>query len=82
MKRTLKITATLALFAVLVVAWLCLGIVKDPEFAEYAVCMKAHPTFKVYFYSPLGMSDKVLADLPPDLQAEERAYRWYVLGEM
>jgi hypothetical protein len=50
------------------------------EFAEYGLRVKRHPSFKVYFYTPLGMSDKTIDDLPTELQAEEHAYRRYILG--
>ncbi len=69
------------LVAGLLSLWLTLGIVKDPEFAEYSLRWKSKPTFKLYFYSPLGMSDKVIEDLSPELQAEEKDYLHYIMGE-
>jgi len=57
------------------------AIVEDPEFSEFSLRIKKHPTLKVHFYSPTGDSDTKLNELPPHLQAEERAYRKFILGK-
>lgn len=61
--------------------WFTVGIVKDPEFDEYHLRWKSRPTYKVYFYSPVGMSDKGIEDLSPELQAVEKDYLYYIMGE-
>ena len=61
--------------------WLWIGIVKDPEFSENGLFVKHAPTFKVIFYTPLGMSDKTIEDLPNEEKQEELDYQKYVLGK-
>jgi hypothetical protein len=80
MKRWILVILLVMLLGGILSTWLWVGIVKDPEFAEYGLRVKRHPSFKVYFYTPLGMSDKTIDDLPTELQAEEHAYRRYILG--
>ena len=53
---------------------LFVGVKEHPELDEYFVFLKYKPTTKVFFYTPIGESDKTLADLSPAQQAEERAY--------
>ncbi len=81
MRKTLLVIAFASMLGGMLSLWLTLGIVKDPEFAEYSLQWKARPTFKLYFYSPTGMSDLTADDLPPELRAEQLDYEYYVLGE-
>ena len=70
-----------SLACLLLAAWLCIGIVQDPEFKDgYSLFWKEHPTFKISFRSPVGMSDLRLEDLSLEDQAAERDFRYYVLG--
>ena len=65
-----------------IATWLHIGIVQDPEFNdEHHFIWKKHPTFKVYFRSPIGESDMQIDDLSPEKQQEERDYQHYVLGD-
>ena len=80
MQRHLKHSFPILAFLSLFTCWLFVGLVKDPEFAEYHLQMKAAPTFKVYFYSPRGMSDAKIEDLSPAEQQAEMDYQIYILG--
>lgn len=80
MRKRLLYFCFFLLFALFLGAWIWVGVVKDPEFAAYDLKLKKHATFKLFFYSPLGMSDKTIEDLPHDLQAIEHDYRHFVLG--
>jgi hypothetical protein len=42
---------------------------------------KYRPTFKVNFYSPIGMQDLELKDLSPDKEIEEKAFREFVMKQ-
>jgi hypothetical protein len=63
----------------LLLAVLFTGRYEDDEFGEKSFFIKYRPTFKFYFYSPTGMSDTRVADLPPALQDEEKAFREFVV---
>jgi hypothetical protein len=70
-----------SLACLLLAAWLWIGIVQDAEFKdEYSLFWKERPTFKIWFRSPVGMSDLRIEDLSRDDQIAERDYRYYVLG--
>lgn len=62
-------------------AFLWIGIVADPEFGERNLFIKAHPTFKLSFHSPIGMSDMTIDDLQGARKEEELAFRYYFLGK-
>ena len=64
----------------LLCAFLWIGVAADPEFNEHSLFIKAHPTFKWYFYSPTGMSDLGIDDLEGIRREEETAYQYYFLG--
>ena len=53
------------------------GVYADAEIGEKWLFIKYKPTWKWYFYSPLGMSDKTITDLNPVLQKEEILFQKY-----
>jgi hypothetical protein len=65
----------------LVLTWLFVGFFRDDEFYEPKLFTKHRPTFKVNFYSPIGMQDMKLNSLPPGRKAEEIAFREFVLKQ-
>lgn len=54
------------------------GIYEDDEFNEKYFFIKSSPTWKWYFYSPRGMSDKELEDMMPDERDEQVMYEKFV----
>lgn len=81
----MKKWAWLLLIPMILGAFVCailwIGIVEDAEFSERSLFIKAHPTFKLYFYTPIGMSDMEIDDLEGIRREEELAYRYYFLGK-
>jgi hypothetical protein len=64
--------------AFLILTWLFIGFFRDDEFYEPELFVKYRPKFKVNFYSPIGMQDFKISDLPPDKKAEEIAFQEFV----
>lgn len=62
----------------IILTWLFVGLFRDDEFCELDIFIKHHPTFKVNFYSPTGMSDLTVNDLSADKQVEEIAFEEFV----
>ena len=63
----------------LAVGWMFLGIFQDREFARnYYVFVKHRPSPKVFFYAPLGESDRTIESLPGRFQKEEQAFDEFV----
>lgn len=60
-------------------SWLFVGVFRDDEFYEPNLFTKYQPTFKVNFYSPIGMSDLTVNDLPSDKKLEEIAFEEFVM---
>lgn len=65
----------------LILTWLFVGLFRDDEFYELSLFTKYRPTFKVMFYSPIGMQDLAIEDLPPDKQLEETAFQEFVIQQ-
>jgi hypothetical protein len=61
--------------------WLFVGIFRDDEFFEPTVFTKYRPTFKVNFFSPIGMQSLNIKDLPADEQVEEIAFQEFVINK-
>jgi hypothetical protein len=59
--------------------WLFVGIYRDDEFFEPTIFTKYRPTFKTSFFSPIGMQDLNIDNLPADKQAEEIAFQEFVI---
>ena len=64
-----------------ILSWLFVGLFRDDEFYEPNVFTKYRPTFKVNFYSPIGMQGFELKDLSPDKQIEEKAFQEFVMKQ-
>ncbi len=65
-------SALVIVLGVFALSWV--GIWNDPEFGEHAIFLKHRPAIQLEFYSPTGMSDMQLADLPPERYEDEEAY--------
>lgn len=63
----------------IILTLLFVGLFRDDEFYEPTLFTKYRPTFKVNFYSPIGMQDLKLDDLPTDRKAEEIAFQEFVM---
>ena|SRR5688572_10549171 len=59
--------------------WLFVGIYRDDEFFEPHIFTKYRPTFKIGFFSPIGMQDLNIENLSADKQAEEIAFQEFVI---
>ncbi len=69
----------LAGMILLLISWLFTGIYRDDEFYEPDIFIKYRPTFKMMFYSPIGMQDLDVNDLSAELQKEEIAFQEFVV---
>jgi len=63
----------------LILTWLFVGLYRDDEFHESSLFTKYCPTFKVNFYSPIGMQDLKIEDLPTDKKIEEIAFQEFII---
>jgi magnesium-transporting ATPase (P-type) len=61
--------------------WSFVGVYRDAEFNEPRLFIKYKPSFKVEFYSPTGMSDLTIEDLPEPEKSEEIAYEEFVSNQ-
>ncbi len=58
--------------------WLFCGVFEDQEFSILYGFVKHRPSFKVFFYSPLGESDIKMEQLTWRKQLEEKAFNEFV----
>jgi len=65
-------------FAVIAGAWLFLGVFQHREYMNYNLFLKYKPSLKVYFYTPIGESDRTLKSLSPAEQRNEKDYVEFV----
>ncbi|MCX2738913.1 hypothetical protein [Pontibacter anaerobius] len=72
--------AVLAIVAILIilVVRLWFGIYLHDEFGETHLFLKHRPTWKWEFYSPLGMSDLRIEDLPKEKRNEQLLFEEFV----
>ena len=63
----------------IIFTWLFVGLFRDDEFYEPTLFTKYRPTLKVNFYSPIGMQDLKVDDLPTDRRTEEKAFQEFVM---
>nr|WP_199002244.1 hypothetical protein [Flavobacterium sp. ASV13] len=63
-----------------IISWLFIGLFRDDEFYEPFLFIKYRPSFKVNFYSPIGMQDLSLHELSPDKREEELAFQDFVVN--
>lgn len=67
--------------AFFILTWLFVGIYRDDEFYEPNLFTKYRPTYKVTFYSPIGMQDLEISDLKPERRLEEVAFQDFVIKQ-
>jgi hypothetical protein len=67
------------IFAILTL--LFTGLFRDDEFNEPGLFIKHRPTFKLNFYSPIGMEDIKADDLEAGRKKEELAFREFVIKQ-
>jgi hypothetical protein len=65
----------------LVITWLFVGIFRDDEFYQPELFIKHRATFKVNFYSPIGMQDIKLNELDSIKKNEEVAFQEFVINK-
>ncbi len=54
------------------------GIYTNDEFGDKHLFMKHRPTLKWKFYSPIGMSDMRIQELPKDKKFDEKNFEEFV----
>lgn len=59
---------------------LCVGIYCDDEFPEKHLFMKHRPIWQTYFYSPRGMSDWKISEMPIEKQKEQLLFDEFILN--
>lgn len=57
---------------------LFIGIKQHPELNEHSVIIKHRPSLSFVFYSPIGNTDKTMAELSPKEKKEELLYREFI----
>jgi hypothetical protein len=77
-RRIIGVLSFGSLLALALVAWLWVGIYEDPEFGEWHLSFKKHPTFKVFFWSPRGESDMRTEQMPPETRKTQEDYDHYI----
>lgn len=77
MKKKVLIIASSILF--LFTLKFCVGIFKHDEFGYNVVFIKHRPIWKTYFYSPRGMRDWELNDMPAEIKHEQVMFDEFVL---
>lgn len=65
----------------IILTWLFVGFFRDDEFNQPNLFTKYRPTFKVNFYSPVGMQDLELNYLSSDRKIEEIAFQEFVIKQ-
>jgi len=56
----------------------CFGVYEHHEFSNRSLFIKHRPTWKWYFYSPIGISDKSLEDLTEEQKREQLYFNEFV----
>ncbi|MFB9077640.1 hypothetical protein ACFFLS_00975 [Flavobacterium procerum] len=79
MPKLNKYTICSIIFAL--ITWLFVGLFRDDEFYEPNLFVKYRPTFKVNFYSPIGMQDLSLNELSPERREEEIAFQNFIINQ-
>jgi len=64
--------------AVIMGVWLFTGVFLHREYQTYNLFLKFKPSFKFYFYSPVGESDRVLKSMSSGEQRNEKDYAEFV----
>ncbi len=76
---TIEVVILLSI-AIMVMGWLFLGLYRHREYGDLHLFIKPRPTFKLFFYAPVGESDTTLEQLSPMERYEEMMYKEYVEG--
>lgn len=66
--------------AVLIIRFFC-GVYIHDEFATKHLFIKYRPTWKLTFYSPIGMSDRKIEELSEEEQIDQKYFNEFVLDQ-
>jgi hypothetical protein len=75
------ILGSVAMMTLAVLGRMFLGVYSHDEFGDDTLFIKHRPVWKWYFYSPIGMSDRTMEELPPAAQQEQRYFNEFVKGQ-
>ncbi|GAA3508311.1 hypothetical protein GCM10022393_19100 [Aquimarina addita] len=78
MKKTTTIALTIV-FLIFTKFWV--GLYEHDEFFSTHIFIKHRPIWKTYFYSPRGMSDRKLLDMPENMQVEQQLFDEFILND-
>lgn len=70
----LKVILVACVFILICYGWLALGVFQDREFSDLCVFSKHTLSPRLYFYSPIGESDKPMTSLTLSEQKSETTY--------
>lgn len=76
MKARLFKLAVVALILICTKLWV--GVYEHDEFGTNHVFIKHRPIWKTHFYSPIGMSEMILINLPSEKQIEQLLFEEFV----
>lgn len=76
MKNKIKI---FAIFAILIIAKLWVGINTHDEFGGKNLFIKHRPIWRTFFYSPRGMSDMKVFEMSEEQQKDQSLYDEFIL---
>lgn len=74
-----KIRVILLFIGFLIISKCWIGIYADDEFGELHFFIKPRPIWKTYFYSPRGMNDWKISEMPFEKQEEQKLFDEFVL---
>lgn len=74
-----KILITALLLSLLIASKFWIGIYEHDEFSTKHIFIKHRPLWQTHFYSPRGMSDLKMSDMPIEKQKEQFLFNEFVL---
>ncbi len=77
-----KLKIILLLFYIFLVAKFWIGMYEDDEFGEKRLFIKHKPIWKSYFYSPRGMRDWKIKDMPTEYQEEQKLFDEFIIKKI
>ncbi|MDC1324426.1 DUF4952 domain-containing protein [Flavobacteriaceae bacterium] len=79
--KTIKNLIVTSIAIVLLILKLFVGVYEEDEFFYKDLFVKHRPVWKTYFYSPRGMSDKTLSEMPKKEKREQIMYDEFILNK-